>query len=142
MWHGIFEWTAPKMSTLRTDFLTVSICLTWLAPNMLETLAILSAKTTKSGMRASEATLEIREKTTFPEVISRPIIQKFFKYFTNNNRVNRAVFFTTNLSQILSHSKITEETSQKSEKEYSFEQLLERSANILHKLHILPHFLS
>ena len=128
------------MSTLRT---IVSICQALEAPNMLETLAILLAKTVKTSTGERERLKRYwksEKRTNFLRWSKSLLFESFSNILLKTKRRLTGLYFCQNpLTKFL---EITDETSQKSGKEYSFEQILKRLANTLHKLLMLTSLLS
>ena len=88
-----------------------------------------------SQLRRPEPILEIRKRTKFLEMLSKPNFYKYFKEFNNHKRkLTELRFLAVDLPTRFLNAGTADEVFQQSGKQDSFRQILKSSASLKNKL--------
>ena len=74
--------------------------------------------------------METRKRATFLKIISKPIVYKYFKEFSNHENKTWMQFLAVDLLPMFLNTEATGEAFQQSGKQYSFTQILKSSASL------------
>ena len=74
--------------------------------------------------------METRKRATFLKIISKPIVYKYFKEFSNHKNKTWMQFLAVDLLPMFLNTEATGEAFQQSGKQYSFTQILKSSASL------------